>query len=77
MYIHDQRKPPTCHFSQLNQGDLFAWEDGDDLFYLMVMDDDNVAARQWCLAQKNATLILLALFGLSKLKMKFNLSREN
>lgn len=43
MYIYDQRKPTTCHFSQLNQGDLFAYEDGDDLFYLMVIDDDNVA----------------------------------
>ena len=44
MYIYDQRKPNTCHFSQLNQGDLFAYEEGDDLFYLMVIDDDNVAA---------------------------------
>jgi hypothetical protein len=43
MYIHDQRKPLTCLFSQLNQGDLFAYEDGDDLFYLMVIDDGNVA----------------------------------
>ena len=43
MYIYDQRKPLTCLFSQLKQGDLFAWEEGDDLFYLMVIDDDNVA----------------------------------
>ena len=43
MYIYDQRKPFTCHFSQLNQGDLFAYEDGDELFYLMVIDDGNVA----------------------------------
>ncbi len=43
MYIYDQRKPLTCNFSELNQGDLFAWEEGDDLFYLMVIDDDDVA----------------------------------
>lgn len=41
MYIHDQRKPLTCKFSELNQGDLFAYEDGDDLFYLMVLVADN------------------------------------
>ena len=40
MYIYDQRKPLTCNFSELQQGDLFAWEEGDDLFYLMVIDDD-------------------------------------
>jgi hypothetical protein len=39
MYIYDQRKPFTCNFSQLNQGDLFAYEEGDDLFYLMVLDE--------------------------------------
>lgn len=43
MYIYDQRKPLTCKFSELQQGDLFAYEEGDDLFYLMVIDDDNVA----------------------------------
>ena len=43
MYIHDQRKPLTCNFSELQQGDLFAYEDGDDLFYLMVIDDDGIA----------------------------------
>ena len=42
MYINDIRKPNTCSFSQLNQGDLFAYEEGDDLFYLMVIDDDDV-----------------------------------
>lgn len=41
MYIHDQRKPFTCSFSQLNQGELFAYEEGDDIFYLMVIDDDD------------------------------------
>ena len=41
MYINDQRKPLTCNFSELNQGDLFAYEDGDDLFYLMVLVADN------------------------------------
>ena len=41
MYIYDQRKPITCNFSELRKGDLFAWEDGDYLFYLMVIDDDD------------------------------------
>ena len=41
MYINDQRKPFTCNFSQLSQGDLFAYEDGDDLFYLMVIDEND------------------------------------
>ena len=40
MYIYDQRKPITCNLSELREGDLFAWEEGDDLFYLMVIDDD-------------------------------------
>ena len=40
MYIYDQRKPLTCKFSELQRGDLFAYEEGDDLFYLMVVDDD-------------------------------------
>lgn len=43
MYVNDQRKPTTCNFSELREGELFAWEEGDDLFYLMVIDDDNVA----------------------------------
>ena len=43
MYIYDQRKPLTCPFSELSEGELFAWEDGEDLFYLMVIDDDDVA----------------------------------
>lgn len=43
MYIYDQRKPLTCRFSELQQGDLFAYEEGDDLFYLMVIDDDDAA----------------------------------
>lgn len=43
MYIYDQRKPLTCKFSELQQGDLFAYEEGDDLFYLMVIDDNNAA----------------------------------
>lgn len=43
MYIYDQRKPLTCDFSELQQGDLFAYEEGDDLFYLMVVDDDDTA----------------------------------
>lgn len=42
MYINDQRKPLTCNFGELREGELFAWEDGDDLFYLMVIDDDSV-----------------------------------
>ena len=41
MYIHDQRKPLTCNFSELSKGELFAWEEGEDLFYLMVIDDDD------------------------------------
>ncbi len=41
MYINDKRKNPTCAFSQLNQGDLFAFEEGEDLFYLMVIDEEN------------------------------------
>ena len=43
MYIYDQRKPLTCNFSELSEGELFAWERGEDLFYLMVIDDDDVA----------------------------------
>lgn len=43
MYIYDQRKPLTCNFSELSEGELFAWEEGQDLFYLMVIDDDDVA----------------------------------
>lgn len=43
MYIYDQRKPLTRKFSELQPGDLFAWEEGDDLFYLMVIEDDGVA----------------------------------
>ena len=43
MYINDQRKPLTCNFGELSKGELFAWEDGEDLFYLMVIDDDDVA----------------------------------
>ena len=41
MYIYDQRKPLTCKFSELQQGDLFAYEEGDDLFYLMVIEERN------------------------------------
>ena len=40
MYINDQRKPLTCKFSELDQGDLFAYEEGEDMFYLMVLDED-------------------------------------
>jgi hypothetical protein len=40
MYINDQRKPLTCNFGELKQGELFAYEEGDELFYLMVIDDD-------------------------------------
>lgn len=43
MYIYDQRKHLTCNFGELQQGDLFAYGE-DDLFYLMVIDDDNSAA---------------------------------
>ena len=42
MYIYDKRKPLTCNFSELSKGELFAWEEGQDLFYLMVIDDDDV-----------------------------------
>ena len=42
MYIYDQRKPLVCNFSELREGELFAYEEGDDLYYLMVIDDDNV-----------------------------------
>lgn len=41
MYINDKRKNPTCAFSQLNVGELFAYEDGDDVFYLMVLEEEN------------------------------------
>ena len=44
MYIYDQRKPLICKFSELEPGELFAWEEGEDLFYLMVIDDDDIAA---------------------------------
>lgn len=27
MYIYDQRKPLTCKFNELHQGDLFAYEE--------------------------------------------------
>lgn len=40
MYINDQRKPLTCNFSELREGELFAWEEGEDLYYLMVIDDE-------------------------------------
>ena len=40
MYINDIRKPLTCPFSELSEGELFACQDGDDLFYLMVVDED-------------------------------------
>ena len=43
MYIYDQRKPLTCNFSDLSEGELFAWEEGEDLFYLMVIDEDGDA----------------------------------
>ena len=43
MYIYDQRKPLICKFGELQEGELFAYEEGDDLFYLMVVDDDTVA----------------------------------
>ena len=38
MNIYDQRKPLVCNFSELHQGELFAYEEGDDLFYLMVTE---------------------------------------
>ena len=37
MYVNDQRKPLTCKFSELNQGDLFAYEEDEDMYYLMVL----------------------------------------
>ena len=40
MYIYDQRKPLTCNFGELREGELFAWEEGEGLYYLMVIDDD-------------------------------------
>lgn len=45
MYVYDQRKSLTCNFSELQQGDLFAYETGDDLFYLMVIDDDDTTEK--------------------------------
>ena len=41
MYVNDQRKPLTCNFNELVRGDLFAYEDGEDMFYLMVLDEDS------------------------------------
>lgn len=41
MYIQDQRKPLTCNLGELCDGELFAWEEGEDLFYLMVLADDD------------------------------------
>ena len=46
MYVNDIRKPLTCNFSELAEGDLFAYQDGDDLFYLMVVDDDEVMVEE-------------------------------
>ena len=43
MYIYDQHKPLTCNFNELRKGELFAWDDGDDLFYLMAIEDEDVA----------------------------------
>ena len=40
MHIYDQRKPNSCPFSELKEGDLFAYQEGEDLFYLMVVDED-------------------------------------
>ena len=37
MYVYDQRKPNCCTFEELEKGDLFAWEEGEDLYYLMVI----------------------------------------
>lgn len=48
MYIYDQRKPLTCNFSELGEGELFAWEEGGDLFYLMVIDDDEDDIAEDC-----------------------------
>lgn len=48
MYIYDQRKPLTCNFSELSVGELFAWEDEEDLFYLMVVDDGDVNVEEGC-----------------------------
>lgn len=47
MRICDQRGPITCKFSELNRGELFAWEEGD-LFYLMVIDDDDGDVAEDC-----------------------------
>ena len=43
MYVYDQRKPLVCNFSELQRGELFAYEAGGDLFYLMVIDEDVAA----------------------------------
>ena len=39
MYINDKRRNPTTTFSHLDQGDLFAYTEGGDTFYLMVADE--------------------------------------
>ena len=41
MNIYDNRKPLTCNFGELREGELFAWEEGEDLFYLMVISNDD------------------------------------
>ena len=41
MYINDKRRNPTCAFSLLNQGELFAYEEGEDVYYLMVIDEED------------------------------------
>lgn len=46
MYIYDQRKPLTCNFGELAEGELFAYQDGDDLFCLMVVDEDEVETEE-------------------------------
>lgn len=48
MYIYDQREPLVCNFGELQQGDLFAWAEGEDLFYLMVIDDDEDDIAEDC-----------------------------
>ena len=54
MYINDQRKPHCCTFEKLEKGDLFAWEEGEDLYYLMVVENgDNDELRAVVLGSRD------------------------
>lgn len=54
MYINDKRRNATVPFSDLRPGDLFAYsEDDNDVFYLMVVDDDTNEGKAAVLGAKS------------------------